>query len=650
MALVKKAAFSKRVGSKPAAGTPSPDRDERSKAAAAPKPAPRTRARGKVTAVERLDQATQELASGLGEASAAAGELQRAVEQISGGAEEAAGAAQESLGFIGHLRSNFREASARAANARNQTERIQATFVAVAAQIDASIATIQLNARRQLSSVMVIDQLEAAASRIGSVGDTVGDLAEQTGMLALNASIEAARAGDSGKGFAIVADEVHGLAEASEASAAEIRGLATGVITEVRTIADRIRAASGLATNEAQSGAAIAQALGRARDDLGMLLAGVQDIAAGAVQAEGAAAEAERGAEQVASAAEEQSSAAAEAQQAIEQQAVSLDQSQQTADDLAALSAALDASGSDSHTIEQVAAAAEELSATVQELSGASSQIQIAIEQIARGAQLQSAATLEASTAMGQIETAAEVARARAAEAVERLDMIVGTVGDGSEKLTGLIAGVGGAVEDTRAVLGLLGALGETLRRAEKITDALALGALQTNMLGVSGAVEATRAGEAGRGFATVTADIRKLARSLAANAEDGKDVVRTIQDQIATVRRDLDQIASAGEAEAGRNRTLLDRFATMTADLDSTRADNRVILEGAEAAQRATREVRSGCDQIATAAELAASAARQAGVAAAQQAQGAETLAAAIEDIASLAAALAPAAGQPTE
>jgi methyl-accepting chemotaxis protein len=153
--------------------------------------------------------------------------------------------------------------------------------------------------------------------------------------------------------------------------------------------------------------------------------------------------------------------------------------------------------------------------------------------------------------------------------------------------------------------------------------------------------VEATRAGEAGQGFATVTADIRKLARSLAANAEDGKDVVRAIQDSIHSARRDLDQIAAAGEVEAARNQGLLDRFAQMAAEVDATRADNGVILAGAEAIQQAAREVKSGCEQIAQAAELAAEAAREAGVAAQQQAQGTEMLAAAVEDIASLAQAL---------
>ena len=650
MALVKKAALGKRAR---ATATATQQKDqpglERIAPAATP-PAPRRpRARRKPeNAVDRLGQATQELASGLSQSASAAAELQRSVEQMASGAEEAASAAQESLGLIGHLRSQFREASQRAATSRSQTQRLEASFAETSAQIDASVSAIELNARRQLGSVAVIEQLEAAAARIGAVGDMVGDLAEQTGMLALNASIEATRAGETGKGFAIVADEVRELAEASEASAGDIRTLAAQVVDDVRAIAARIRSASERASDEARNGGGISTALQEARAGLEAVLDGAQEIAAAAMQAEAAATEAERGAEQVASAAEEQSASAAQAQQSIEQQAVSLEQSQQTAEALGELSGALGEAQAGPQAVEQVAAAAEQLSATVQELSGASSEIQIAIEQIARGAQLQSAATFQASTAMGQIETSATVAKERANIAVDRLDAIAATVGTGSAMLTDLIGGVGEAVAETRAVLDLLAGLGEAARRAEKIADTLALGALQTNMLGVSGAVEATRSGEAGLGFASVTADIRKLARSLAVNAEDGKDVVRAIQDGIQSARRDLDQIAAAGEVEAGRNEALLARFADMAAELDSTRADNGAILQGAEAIQRAAREVKSGCDQIAAAAELAADAAREASAAAQQQAQGAEMLAAAIEDIAALAASLNPRPDQP--
>jgi methyl-accepting chemotaxis protein len=274
-------------------------------------------------------------------------------------------------------------------------------------------------------------------------------------------------------------------------------------------------------------------------------------------------------------------------------------------------------------------------------LSGASGQIMVAIEQIGRGAELQAAATIEANSAMAQIEASATLAQERSAAAAEQIDGVAVRAGSSRDAIQRLAGGVDAALSDTRQVLAMLGGLSETGRRIEKITDGLALNAVQTSMLAVSGSVEATRANEAGRGFANVSGDIRKLSRESALNAERAKDVVRTIQDQVALVRRDLDQIVGAAEGEVARNLATVDSFTIIATDLAAAQIASRAISDDAYAILRSVREVQSGTEQIASAAEIAANAASEAGVAARQQSQSAETLAAAIEEIASLAAAL---------
>jgi methyl-accepting chemotaxis protein len=631
MALVKKSTLGSRA--KPAAPATTPPPAPPRRAAARPKA---------VSAVERIDQATQELASGLGEASAAAAELQRTMDQISSGAEEAAGAAQESLGLIAALGANFRDARARSEDARRQTEAAQGSFAEISTQIEGSVAAIELSAQRQLSTVALMALLEQAAEQIDAIGSNVADVSDQTSLLALNATIEAARAGESGAGFSVVADEVRTLAESSEAGASDIRRFAATIGEDIRRIAGKVRASSELATSEARLGHEVVARLKTAREDLAALGAGTQDILQTAVEAESASREAERGAEQVASAAEEQSAAAAEAQQAIEQQGVSLEESQQTAEALGGLTQKLQDNQVSAVVVEQVAAAAEELSATVQELSGASGQILVALEQIGRGTHIQASATVQANAAMGQIEKSAQLAQARAETANAKIGAIVVSANESRALIERLVAGVGSALQEVDDVLALLSGVNDTSRRIEKITDTLALVSVQTNMLAVSGAVEATRAGEAGRGFATVATDIRKLSREAAESAERTKDTVRLIQDQITSVRRDLDQVLGAAQAEIARNRAMVERFALVTAELEGAQALNTAILNGAEDMLRSVREVQSGTSQIAEAADIAAAAARDASTAARQQAQGAEALAAAIEEIASIATVLA--------
>jgi methyl-accepting chemotaxis protein len=607
------------------------------KAMAPHRPPTRSRARPE-QAAERIGAATEELAAGVAEASAAAEELRSSLEQISVAAEEAAGAAQESQSAINSLGAIFTQARNQAELSRRKIEGLQTLLLDVGGQIDISVASVQDNAARQLRSVEIVSALETQAANIGEITRIVGDISDQTNLLALNAAIEAARAGEHGRGFAVVADEVRAFAEASEKSAREVQSLAEAIGNQVRVVADRIKAAAELAQVEAEAGRKVIETLDAVRAEMGVMAEGSQAILVATIEAETGAREAQRGAEQVASAAEEQSSATVEAQRAVQQQSASLDQSQQTAQALAVLAENLQNSSGVSADAEQVGSAAEELSAAVQELSGAAGEILIAIDQISRGSQAQAAATQQSTTAMTQIEKAAASTRAASAQSVERGDSIKPKLAQSRQAIARLMQSVEQALDETKSVTGLIAALEISSRRIEKIVDAIALVAVQTNMLAVSGSVEAARSGEAGRGFAVVSSDIRNLARDSAENADRVKDVVRLIQDQIGEVRRDLDQIGAVSQAEMGKNKIIIERLGVVDVEMSEVHKNSTDILAGSDATLHSVREVLSGTQQIAAAAEEAGSAAAQAATAAREQARGAEDLAAAIEEIASLA------------
>jgi methyl-accepting chemotaxis protein len=175
-------------------------------------------------------------------------------------------------------------------------------------------------------------------------------------------------------------------------------------------------------------------------------------------------------------------------------------------------------------------------------------------------------------------------------------------------------------------------------RRIDKIVETISIVSIQTNMLAVNGAIEAARAGEFGKGFVVVSTDIRNLSHDSAQNADRIKDMVKAIQDQIATVAGDLREIVAAALAETEKAKGILGHIAASETEVEGVRAAAEMIAHGATEVGTLVGQIKVGTEQIAAAALEAEKAASEAASAAEQQGKGAEELAAAIEEIASLA------------
>ena len=123
------------------------------------------------------------------------------------------------------------------------------------------------------ASTTMVKDLAVQVRDIGKVLDVIRGIAEQTNLLALNAAIEAARAGEQGRGFAVVADEVRALAARTQASTGEIEGM----INSVQTSADQAVGAIGKSQSLVTDTQALAQATGQALELIADGIAQIND-------------------------------------------------------------------------------------------------------------------------------------------------------------------------------------------------------------------------------------------------------------------------------------------------------------------------------------------------------------------------------------
>ncbi|OQX74383.1 MAG: hypothetical protein B6D59_02685 [Campylobacteraceae bacterium 4484_4] len=130
------------------------------------------------------------------------------------------------------------------------TQKILDKFVS---DLQKSVDMIYAGNERQESLTTQMNELNTQASQIRSIISIIGDIADQTNLLALNAAIEAARAGEHGRGFAVVADEVRQLAERTQKSLSEINLNVNMITQSIDTISNDIHTTSREFTQIAQN-------------------------------------------------------------------------------------------------------------------------------------------------------------------------------------------------------------------------------------------------------------------------------------------------------------------------------------------------------------------------------------------------------------
>ncbi|MEY8880015.1 methyl-accepting chemotaxis protein [Donghicola sp. XS_ASV15] len=594
----------------------------------------RTVAKRKQTA-DAIAAACAELSAGVQESSAATQQLSGAMSQIAKGAVEAASASEESAASMTQVNRRVGLQAEAAKSSLEVTEKLQTLLVETDKGVKNLINSVDQSAKSQFASVKLMQDLENQAQSVIEAVNQVIRIADQTNLLALNAAIEAARAGKHGKGFAVVADTVRKLAEASERNATDIDGLVRNIQEKASVLSGNVDAAANTAAEEVEKCRSVTSNLEKIREDMTAITGGAEILSRNANEMGAAAEQALKGAEQIAAAAEEQSAGADQASKTVETQNQALSEAERAATELVEIAEELSTASDITKASEEMAAASEELAATIEELNRASTEIATAISQILDTATLQASAVEEGVAGITQIESNSKLSKENAGLALEKGGLISDLLIENRTAIENIINGVGEAMTAGQRSVSEIQELDVVSRRIDKIVDAIANVAIQTNMLAVNGAVEAARAGEYGKGFAVVSTDIQNLAEDAQKNADEIKDMVKGIQDQIAIVRTDLTETAETALMEVERAKATTSLLETVARDMKIVLDGNQDIVNSADEILEAVSTAKQGMEQIAAAAEEAQTAANQASIAATEQGKGAEELSIAIDNIA---------------
>ena len=218
------------------------------------------------TMVSGLRELVRSIESGASNIAASAEELSTVTSQTSDGihrqkheTDQVAAAMNQMTATVSEIARNAEQAFAIASDAANQATEGEH-------EVRETVSQVNGLAKEVSQSMEIIQGLQTETANIGTVLDVIKSVAEQTNLLALNAAIEAARAGEQGRGFAVVADEVRSLAQRTQSSAQEIEALVTSLQSSAENSVSAMESSATLASDTLKrataTGASIARITG----------------------------------------------------------------------------------------------------------------------------------------------------------------------------------------------------------------------------------------------------------------------------------------------------------------------------------------------------------------------------------------------------
>jgi methyl-accepting chemotaxis protein len=262
--------------------------------------------------LNRVMAGAQEVSAAATQMAAASSEITQCSRAQSESAASTAAAVEQVTVSINQVADNTRET-------RSVSE--QACVLSTEGEKSARAAAEQMLGTAQSvgHSMQLIEQLSQRSNDISGIVKVIRDIAEQTNLLALNAAIEAARAGEQGRGFAVVADEVRKLAERTASSTSEISSMIEAIQGEVGRAVDNLKSNNEQVAQGKSLAEEVAATLARINEGARVTMERINDISSAASEQGTASNDIARNVEKIAQMTEETSAAISQASTTAQQ-------------------------------------------------------------------------------------------------------------------------------------------------------------------------------------------------------------------------------------------------------------------------------------------------------------------------------------------